>query len=466
MAKDWEKLSGETGQEIETGRFRRALKLGKLVTQVTGSAIRSRLFGSKSTESPAQKDPSMPPVERGVWASAAIKNAGHVVDTLGQMKGAAMKLGQILSTDPELVSPEFAERLSVLQRNAPPMTYKVLCEQIESAFDRPIHDLFHTFDPVPLGAASIGQVHRAILFDGREVAVKIQYPKIVESLDSDIKKLSSLLTLARVFTTKARVDSILEEVRETLLREADYSVEAASLVEFRSAASDFMAMQSKSTPKIVVPELVPEFSCGTVLTMEYVKGEKLDAALPKLPTPQARSELIERFLRLFMYLFHERQLLHGDPHPGNFLVTPEGNLALLDYGCVRRVPVFYTDGVLRVVRAFWRDDMPNLMKELDQLGFAAPGMEWPTEEVLRGYFKRFLKPIAEDEPFNFAKWPVFESVSTYVMHNMSLKRLLPPRELMLYFRVVAGLKGLLTRLDVDANLHRIARDACDARHIA
>ena len=124
-------------------------------------------------------------------AGAALDNARQIVEVMGEMKGAAMKVGQLLSTDPDILDPAFAERLTSLQNNAPPMDFDTLSSQIEGALDEPIESVFKFFDPEPIGSASIGQVHRATLFDGRDVAVKIQYPGIAGSIESDLKNLGA-----------------------------------------------------------------------------------------------------------------------------------------------------------------------------------------------------------------------------------------------------------------------------------
>ena len=157
---------------------------------------------------------------------------------MGEMKGAAMKVGQLLSTDPDILDPAFAERLTSLQNSAPPMDFDTLSAQVESALDQPIESVFKFFDPEPIGSASIGQVHRATLFDGRKVAVKIQYPGIAGSIESDLRNLGSLLKVGRVFITKERAESFIEEARDTIIAEADYTIEARNLVRFREHFAD------------------------------------------------------------------------------------------------------------------------------------------------------------------------------------------------------------------------------------
>ena len=182
-----------------------------------------------------------------------------------------MKVGQLLSTDPDIIDSGFAERLATLQRTAPPMDYMTLVNQFESALDTTMNDAFSFFDPEPLGSASIGQVHRARLHDGREVAVKIQYPGIAQSIDSDMNHLRRMLRLGRVFMSRERADAFVEEARQSITAEADYGLEAKNLQDFRKLFADW--------PDIRIPEPILEFSTSTVLTMEFIDGVPFDTAV-------------------------------------------------------------------------------------------------------------------------------------------------------------------------------------------
>jgi len=390
-------------------------------------------------------------------AEAALANAHRIADVMGEMKGAAMKVGQMLSADPELLDPEFAERLTVLQREAPPMDFATVAEQIERWFDRPIDAVFHTFDPEPLGAASIGQVHRARLFDGRDVAVKVQYPGIADSIESDLRNLGSLLKVGRVFVEKERADAFIVEARDAILAEADYRIEGRNLKRFGAMLAD--------RPGIRVPEPVDELIAEQVLVMGFCPGEKLDDAINAVADPAERDALAHRFVSLFVHLFHEQFTLHADPHPGNFLLSPEGDIVLLDFGCVKDFEPELADDVLRMLVAFWDDDMPRLESLLRKVGFGREGMDWPDHALLSEYLNMVLEPIAHDGPFRFADFEVAARIRAFVRRNLSFLKMVPPPELLLYFRVLGGMKGLLTRMDVAVDLRTIATDVCIRRGI-
>ncbi len=442
MPKDWAALGGEKGKKVETGRIGRAFKLGRVAARFTGSMIKAGITG--------KKDPDME-----AMAEAALANAHRIADVMGEMKGAAMKIGQMLSADPELVDPAFAEKLATLQREAPPMDFETVAAQIERWLDRPIDAVFRHFDPDPIGAASIGQVHRATLFDGRTVAVKIQYPGIADSIESDLKNMASMLKVGRVFVTKERADGFVEEARDTILAEADYRREGRNLARFSE-------MLAEDWPDFQVPEPVPEYTAEQVLVMGFCEGEKLDDGINAVEDPARRDALATRFVELFVHLFHERFTLHADPHPGNFMLAPDGRIVLLDFGCIRDFDEELADDILRMLVAFWDDDIPRLKALLKRRGFGQAGMVWPEDEVLREYLQMILEPIATPGPFRFADFKVAARARAFFRRNLSFLKVVPPPELLLYFRVLGGLKGLMTRVDAAVDLRAIA-EACVAR---
>lgn len=444
MAKDWEQLAGERGQKVETGRWGRAFKLGKVAARFAGSAIRSQIGRKKTDEEKAQ-----------ALADAAMKNVDQIVNVMGQMKGAAMKIGQMLSSDPDIIAPEFADHLAALQKSAPPMDYVTVAAQIEAALDLPPDAVFRFFDPEPLGSASIGQVHRATLFDGRDVAVKVQYPGIHDSLESDLKNLGSMLKMGRVFMTKEKVDGFINEAREAILGETDYLAEAHSLQRF----VDFF----DGRPGIKVPAPIMEHCRKDLLVMEFVEGTKIDEALAAIEDEEELAALAVRFVETFVYMFHDLHALHADPHPGNFLLSPDGDLVLLDFGCVKDFDPVLTDGILDLLVAFWADDWHAMERLFREMGFGKDGGNYPSHEVLRNYHHMILEPILHDAPFNMSTWKVHARARQFMRKNMSMIRLVPPPELLMYLRVLAGLKGILTRVDVAINIRQIAEDVCRRR---
>ena len=447
MGRDWERLAGDEGAKITTGRLGRAVRLGRIAGRVAGGFLRDsieqRLQGKRGHEAEVE-----------ALLSSASRNAREVVAALGQLKGAAMKVGQLLSTDPELINPAFAEELAVLQRSAPPMSYRVLSEAIEERLERPMSELFHFFDPTPLGSASIGQVHRAILGDGREVAIKIQYPGIAGSLESDLRNLAAVLKLARVFLSPEQVEGFIEEARSSLERELDYEQEALNLERFRAYFRDW--------DRVRIPAPIPELCAPGILTMDYLAGVPLPEACRELPVEE-RSEVGELFIELFIHMFHELHALHGDPHPGNFLLDDERRIILLDFGCVRDFDPETGDQVLRALVATDRGDAQGAFNTLRELGFGRPDAKLPTPDQLLAHHQLILAPFLEGEHFNFAHWRVHEPLRLFLRENLELLQMTPPAELLIYLRVLAGIKGILTQLDAPLPVRSTAEQCCERR---
>jgi len=423
-----------------TGRIER---FARLSSAATGVAV--RLAGGRLVEH------LLPADQRQASRHRALTKSGQqIVRVMGDLKGAAMKIGQMMSINVDELPPELQQALATLQRSAPPMDYRMVVDQIETALDRPITNLFRRFDPEPVGAASIGQVHRAETHAGRQVAVKVQYPGIASTIDSDVKNLASLLTMAGVVTDREKVDAYVEEVRSILAEESDYEHEARNLIEYGRLLARY--------PDVVVPQPDLERTGTTVLTMDYIEGTKLDEYLAALPVGVERNRLAERFVTLMASMLHDLHALHADPHPGNFLVTPDGRIGLLDFGCVRHFPAKFADGILELIQSVWTGDAERLAAAYRTLGFGSRSHDHYDPDVLYEFSEMILKPFLDDEPFHFGNWEVILSVRKYVLQHLELMTLTPPREFLLFMRVVAGLRGLLVKLDITFNACRMARE--------
>ncbi|MEZ4461645.1 MAG: DUF6800 family protein [bacterium] len=445
MAKDWEKLAGEKGERVKSGKLERMMRLGGVGAGVAASSIAGKFRNMIGGGDEALKDNHR-------------KNAQRMVGVLGQLKGASMKVGQILSADPELLPPEFAEGLAQLQKDAPPMTWNTVKAQIESALDRPIEDVFDTFDPDPVGAASIGQVHRARLRTGEDVAVKIQYPGVSDALESDLDALKSMLALGRTFVERERMDNYFKEIRDVLMDEADYTKEAGNLERF----SEYL----KAKPNFRVPKPFREWTRPTVLVMEFIEGTKLDEALAAME-PDERNVWLERWIDIYVWMFHELMELHADPHPGNFLIDANNKLVMLDFGCVRSFPAPFADGILEVLDTVWQNEPERALKIYKDIGFGGDAYDPDAfdPEVVANYHDIVLAPFLRDEPFEFAKWqPTLES-NAFVMRNPAFMVLTPPPDALMYFRVLSGIKGLLSKFDARINIYELAVETARRRGV-
>ncbi|MBA2661438.1 MAG: AarF/ABC1/UbiB kinase family protein [Bradymonadaceae bacterium] len=449
MSEDWDKLAGEQGEEIATSHFKRAFALGSMGARVSASALAGKLG---SMVMPASKE------KRDAYLEAAYtKNAHRVVEALGKLKGASMKVGQMLSVDPELLPPEFASVMSSLQSQAPPMTYATVKAQIERAFDLPIEDVFSYFDPSPVGAASIGQVHRARLISGEDVAVKVQYPKVAESLESDLKSLRSLLSYGRAVFEKQRLDAYLSEVREVIIQEADYLAEARNLEGFGEVVR---AREGLSAPRPYM-----QWTRPCVLVMEFMEGRPLEEALREMGPGQRRDQLLVRWVDTYAWMFHVCHELHADPHPGNFLLDAQDNLVLLDFGCIKSFDPALTDGFLDVLDACWQNEPARAIASYARMGFGTGSTKESRlePELLLEYHRIILAPFLEDAPFDFASWSPTREGKLFVLRHPSLLALAPPPQVLSFFRVLSGIKGLLSKMDARLNVYQMAREMARER---
>lgn len=444
--KDWEKLAGEKGERVKSSKFERVFRLGSVGAGVAASSFAGKL---KNLVTRGGDDDD-------VLSDVYRKNADRMAEVLGQLKGASMKVGQMLSADPEALPPEFAEGLARLQRDAPPMTWSTVKDVIETALDLPLDVVFRHFEPEPAGAASIGQVHRATLSTGEDVAVKIQYPGVTDALDSDLDTLKGMLVWGRPFVAKEKLERYFEEIRTVLMMEADYEQEAANLTRFHEYLSE--------RPQFVVPKPFPELTRKNVLIMEYVEGTKLDEALEQMEQDD-RDELLMEWLGLFVWMFHELNELHADPHPGNFLLTEDGRLALLDFGCVKSFEPRFADGMLEVVTTCWDDDPERALEIYAELGFGNADFDPRVidPEVLRAYHEIVLAPFIQPGKFAFGGWQPAMDGKRFMLSHPSMLQLTPPPTMLMYFRLLSGIKGLLGKFDAHLDIKPLARETAERR---
>lgn len=448
MSNDWEKLAGETGEAVTSNRIKRMFKLGSMGARVAASSMASKI-GSILPGDAEQREDNL--------KRSNIKNAGRVVEVLSDLKGASMKVGQMLSADPELLPPEFADVMSSLQKDATPMTYTTVKAQIERALDRPIETIFSYFDPDPVGSASIGQVHRAVLESGEEVAVKVQYPGVADSLESDLKSLKTMLIYGRAFVDRKRLDELFAEIERMLLEEANYEIEAETLGRFHETLKDHQGLRA--------PKPYPKWCRKQVLVMEYVHGTKLDDALEALEDGPRRQGLLERWMTAYYWMFHELFELHADPHPGNFLLEEDDTLVMLDFGSVKKYDPAFPDCFLEVVDSTWQNDPVRTIAAYERLGFGAKDGELSKidPELMQQYQELIVAPFMRNEPFEFGGWEPAKETKRFMLRHPSFMKLVPPPEAIAYLRVLSGIKGLLGKMDAKVNAYTMVHDLIERR---
>src|SRR5579863_7074702 len=257
-----------------------------------------------------------------------LRAALEMVQTMGYLRGAVMKVGQALAMLPQFVPEEFMNVLATLHFEAPPMHYSLVREHLTDELGGDPEDVFASFEPDAFAAASLGQVHRACLHSGERVAVKVQYPGIARTIRADIANLRRLLFPMRLSADWDNVNAQFGEVQAVLESETDYEQEAASLREARAAF--------REDDRIVVPRVYDRHSTRRVLTMEYLEGDHVDSFLAGHPSQDVRNHFGELIFRDSLRLYLSRRMLYSDFNPGNLLFRNDGTLGLIDFGGMRR----------------------------------------------------------------------------------------------------------------------------------
>ena len=291
------------------------------------------------------------------------RTAARVLDSMGYLRGAAMKVGQTLANFPDIVPAEFVESLERLHFQAPPMHWSLLREMVRNELGDDPENLFASFDKRAFAAASLGQVHAARLKDGQAAAVKVQYPGIARTVGEDFRNLQMFLLPSRLSSDWENTREQFDDLRTRLEQETDYRREAAMLVKVRSLFRD--------DEGIVIPRVHGELSTERVLTMERLPGVHLDEFLASGPSQELRNEFALRTIRAWYRMMYAARLLYVDFHPGNFLFMRDGRLGVIDFGCV----VELDDTVWELMRKMdrplttgRREDREAVMKEWSWIG--------------------------------------------------------------------------------------------------
>jgi predicted unusual protein kinase regulating ubiquinone biosynthesis (AarF/ABC1/UbiB family) len=303
----------------------------------------------------------------------ALRTAEDVAATLGTMKGVLMKIGQMASYVDDGLAPPVRRTLSRLQDSVPPMSAELAAGVITEELGAPPQELFETWDPEPIAAASIGQVHRAITRDGRAVAVKVQYPGIATMIAADLRNVALLRSLLRVAAPNQDVNALIEELRERIGEELDYEREAANQKMF--------AAYFDGHPTIHVPYIVDELSTARVVTSELAAGARYAEILS---WPQEEKDLAaETIYRFTFRSLYQAHAFNGDPHPGNYLFQPGGRVTFLDFGLVKYFTAEELAPLVHMVRYLCVDEDPEAFRRaMEEAGFLASGAPLPTEQIV------------------------------------------------------------------------------------
>ncbi len=341
--------------KIPTSRVRRTATVASLAASET-----VKQFGTRAANVTRGEDAAEEAMSR-----RQLETAKQIVAVLGTMKGAAMKLGQVMSfldvgLVPEEHREEFQRELAKLRDAAPTVSFKQMRRVIEDDLEEPLDEVFSEFDPEPIAAASIGQVYRARLAeDDRAVAVKVQYPGVAGAVRADMQNLDMIMRLLKRMTPGLNVKAVTREIRDRIEEELDYELEAQNQ---RSLARIYAGH-----PFIVVPPVVSSLSREHVLVSEYVHGAGFEEL--KQRSQAERDRLGEIVFRFFLGCLYRHHQFSGDPHPGNFLMLDDGRVAFLDFGLFKRIDAAAVELELASQRAVVEEDAEELHRLLATAGF-------------------------------------------------------------------------------------------------
>jgi predicted unusual protein kinase regulating ubiquinone biosynthesis (AarF/ABC1/UbiB family) len=431
--------------DLPTSRWSRAARIGRLA-----AGQGAKQLGTRAANVARDDEEGAKALER-----RQVETAEQIVAVLGTMKGAAMKLGQVMSfldvgLVPEEYREEFQHKLAALRDAAPKVDFKDMKKVLESEYGDKLENVFETFDPVPIAAASIGQVYKARLDDGRCVAVKVQYPGVAEAVRADLQNLGLILRLMKSIAPGLDVRAVAGEVRDRIGEELDYELEAQN--------QRTMARAFRDHPFIVVPDVVTSLSHERVVVTEFVDGRGFEE-FKQLPAPE-RDRIGEIIFRFYFGSMYRLRMFSGDPHPGNMLLLDDGRMAFLDFGLFKVLEAEAAERELRMGRLGVEGRAEELAEELKQNGFVTRGEIDP--EVLLRQFQDLTWWYSADQEVELtpeiATQVVIDMSDPRSRHFEQMRHENLPAEHLFGRRLETLTLAVLGQLRATGNWHRIMRE--------
>ncbi len=425
--------------EIKRGGMARNAKLASLPVGMAGRAALG--FGKRLTGS--SKDE--------VSAELMEKAANQLFSVLGELKGGAMKVGQALSVMeaavPEQFGEPYREALTKLQKDAPPLAADKVHRVLDAQLGTKWRERFVSFDDKPVASASIGQVHKAVWSDGRVVAVKIQYPGADEALRADLKTMKRMVSIFRQLSPGADVQGVVNELIERTEMELDYRLEADNQRAFAKAYDGH--------PHFVVPHVVA--SAPKVVVAEWIEGIPL-AHIIKSGTPEQRNLMGYRLFELTDDAPRRLEMMHGDAHPGNFMLMPDDKMGVIDFGAVAPLPGGMPRELGQMLRYAVDKNYAKLLPTMEKIGFIQKGEQVSTRDI-DDMLKQYVQPLEVPVFHYHRKW--LQRMSAIDMDRAAgqikaARQMNIPAKLAIPMRVIASIVAISCQLDAHVPVRQIA----------
>lgn len=381
----------KTLDKIPTGKIERASKLISTGAKIGVNYL--KYYGEKITKT-----------EDEAKGNLNKNNASDIYDGLKELKGSALKVAQMLSMEKNILPAAYVEKFSLSQFQVPPLSAPLVTKIFKNYFGKKPTELFDEFNPESTNAASIGQVHKAFK-DGKELAVKIQYPGVSDSISSDLAMVKPIAM--KMFNIKGKnSDQYFKEVEDKLLEETDYRLELQQSLEIRN--------DCKNLPNLAFPDYYPQYSNDRIITMDWMHGKHL-ATFCKENNDAAKSQKVGQALwDFYMFQIHQLRKVHADPHPGNFLVSDEATLIAIDFGCMKSIP---EDFYIPYFELAFRENLENKSffdQKLVELEIIRPDDSAEEKEFFTQIFYELLYLFTtpfQSEKFDFSDPAFFSAIA-------------------------------------------------------
>lgn len=377
-------------------------------------------------------------------------NAADIYNSLSELKGSALKVAQMLSMDKSLLPQAYQQKFAMAQYSAPPLSYPLVVKTFQQQFGKGPDQLFQSFSKSALNAASMGQVHQAVK-DGKKLAVKIQYPGVGDSVKSDLAMVRPI-ALAMFKLNPVEYDEFIQEVEQRMSEETDYALELRRSVELSERCAHI--------PNVVFPRYYPEYSGSRVLSMDWIEGKPLGDFFKTEFSSEVAGTIGQALWDFYSFQMHELKSVHADPHPGNFIITPDNKLGVIDFGCIKVIPDYFYKTYFQLLDKKLFEDEARLLDVFYALRFIYPDDSKKDKDFFLALFVKLTELLGRpfhSDSFDFADTTYFNTLYAFGEELAQMKELRESKKARgvkdaLYInRTYFGLYSLLHELKAKVN---------------